>query len=88
MNLADISILLVIFVQVVEVFWRSTPIYYAWRLDSTIVLYIMIVVHMLAWLQMLCSLFHLDHLELFGIKQVCISDHVCTHMHGYSNAYT
>ena len=22
---------------------------------------------------MLCSLFHLDHLELFGIKQVCVS---------------
>ena len=36
----------------------------------------MMALHILAWLQMLCSLFHLDHLELFGIKQVRIGN-VC-----------
>lgn len=57
-------------IQVVAVFWRSTPNHYAWRFDYPLVVCIFMVIHCLAWLQMLCSLFHLDHLELFGIKQL------------------
>ena len=63
---------LYVLLQVVAVFWRSTPNHYAWRFDYPLVVCIFMVIHCLAWLQMLCSLFHLDHLELFGIKQVCI----------------
>ena len=64
--------------QVVAVFWRSTPNYYWWRCDNTLLIYVMVLVHCLAWVMILSSIFHLDHLELFGIKQVCI-DNVCVY---------
>ncbi|XP_065911280.1 nurim-like [Dysidea avara] len=58
-------------IQVISMYWRPILSYYLWNIgDSDLVVLLMGIVHCLAWLQMVCSLFHLDHLELFGIKQL------------------
>ena len=56
--------------QIIYQFWVSTPAHTLWQSDSSLLYYVLVVVHIASWISIACSVFTIDYLELLGIKQV------------------
>ena len=58
--------------QVVHHTWVPTPSHTIWHEDSALLHCILLIVHIVSWLSIACSVLTIDYLELLGIKQVVV----------------
>lgn len=56
--------------QVVHHFWVSVPTHVIWHVDSCLLHYVLLIVHIGSWLSVACSVLTIDYLELLGLRQV------------------
>jgi hypothetical protein len=43
-----------------------------WHWDNSVLVLLLLLLHLMSWLSIACSIFTIDYLELLGIKQVCV----------------
>ena len=62
--------------QIVNSYWQVTPNSVLWFSNSWLLNQFLMVVHTACWMSITCSVFTTDYLELLGIKQVSLSNHM------------
>lgn len=60
-------------INVINYLWTPYSSQTLWRLESYSLVLVFLMVHLLCWLSIACSLFAIDYLELLGIKQIYYS---------------
>lgn len=51
-------------------FWVPVPMHVIWHVDSCLLHYVLLIVHIASWLSVACSILTIDYLELLGLRQV------------------